>query len=157
MAEYRRLKDQMARAANDARADSDASTFASRRVLRELGESVSTLLTFDANERPEVWRLSLEQASMTRESPEGERTTYSFDDVAAVEVIPEVVGEDRGSDSDTEYFYRYSVYLVLASGERFRLRQCKSSEGRKTDHSEAFRDSRWLGGYLREMFGLPAE
>jgi len=74
-----------------------------------------------------------------------------FDEILDVEIEPETLGKESGTDSDTTYEYRYGVYLTLKSGERFLLRRCASSEPSKTQSSQELRDAEWSVRYLRGL------
>jgi hypothetical protein len=155
VAAYRRVQRQALQAVAAAGVDPDSRSPESRGALRQMARAAVTLARFGSVESPEAWFIDPEQATLTRLAPEGTRTPHAFAEIAAVEVEAELDGEERGSDSDTAYVYRYAVYLVLNPGRRFLIRRCASSEDRKTDQSAARRDSRWTARYLRETFGLP--
>jgi hypothetical protein len=155
VATYRKAREQVRQAVAAAGADSDSRTPESRGVMRQMARAAVTLARFGSVESPEAWFIDPEQATLTHLAADGTRTPHAFAEVADVEVEAELVGEERGSDSDTAYVYRYAVYLVLNPGRPFLIRRCASSEDRKTDQSAARRDSRWTARYLRETFGLP--
>jgi hypothetical protein len=139
------------RAAIRAAADPTSGNYEFAAANRKIRRELAILRGFGSLASPEAWLLSPERRTLTHQARDGGRTEHCLDEFVAVEVEPETIGDERGTDSDTTYLFAYRVNIVLASGKRATICRCASSEPRRSDNSQARRDAEWIAGSLRRM------
>jgi hypothetical protein len=100
----------------------------------------------------EAWIFDAVRRQLIHRRPAVPDATYAPDAVA--EVTFETVSEGKyytAADDCSYYQYRYEVWLVLHSGERFRLQICISDETRRTRTSAAIQQVDWLVRHSNQL------